>query len=191
MICNAGRIVSEDFKWRSTPSPKLYLRWWWRVRIRGCRDWGWRGFLRLLQWVIIYTFVWATAVVTVASFFTPLFFLFLLFLFLSLTQPAEFLCLFLFPALLQFSPAFLISFLPFTDGVGFTVTVEKKQTSLLQYVLQDSQCSTGTKESPETLHLSLSEDDEGARLTGAGFGFRTRGFGAGFSAGGKNNHWAH
>lgn len=69
----------------------------------------------------------------------------------------------------------------------------KKQTSLLQYVLQDSQCSTVRKESPETLHLSLSddEDDEGARLTGAGFGFRTRGFGAGFSAGGKNKHWAH
>lgn len=29
--------------------------------------------------------------------------------------------------------------------------------------------------------LSLLEDDEGARFTGAGLGFRARGFGAGFS----------
>lgn len=31
------------------------------------------------------------------------------------------------------------------------------------------------------LHLSLSDEEEGARFAGAGFGFRARGFGAGFS----------
>lgn len=34
---------------------------------------------------------------------------------------------------------------------------------------------------PEQPDLSLSEDDEGARFTGVGLGFRARGFGAGFS----------
>lgn len=38
------------------------------------------------------------------------------------------------------------------------------------------------KKSLEQPDLSLSEDDEGARFAGAGFGFRARGFGAGFSA---------
>lgn len=33
----------------------------------------------------------------------------------------------------------------------------------------------------EQLHLSLSDEDDGARFAGAGFGFRARGFGAGFS----------
>lgn len=40
-------------------------------------------------------------------------------------------------------------------------------------------------------NLSLLEDDEGARFAGAGFGFRACGFGAGFSANGKNKQKTH
>lgn len=44
-------------------------------------------------------------------------------------------------------------------------------------------CNSCTQLNSSEQHadLSLSEDDEGARFTGAGFGFRAWGFGAGFS----------
>lgn len=79
--------------------------------------------------MVIDAFIWAAAAVTVAVLFTPFFLLLLIFLLLSLPQPAEFFRLFPFPPLLQFSPAFLVPFLPFADGVRFTVTLEESKDS--------------------------------------------------------------
>lgn len=163
----------------------VYLGWWWRIGVRRRRDRGWGGFLRLLQWVFIYTFIRTTAAVTITAFFSLIFvfFLFLLFFLLSFTQPAELVSLLLFPLLLQLSPALLVAFFPFTDAVRFTVTVRQKGLNI-KVLGSYSQCAIHAEvkmTAPEQPDLSLSEDDEGARFTGAGLGFRARGFGAGFS----------